>query len=32
MNIVNVNIKDIIPYDKNPRFNDEAVEKNKEGG
>ena len=26
MNIVNVNIKDIIPYDKNPRFNDEAVE------
>lgn len=26
MNIVNVNINDIIPYDKNPRFNDEAVE------
>lgn len=26
MNIVNVNIKDIIPYDKNPRFNDKAVE------
>lgn len=25
MNIVNVNINDIIPYDKNPRFNDEAV-------
>lgn len=26
MNIVNVNINDIIPYDKNPRLNDEAVE------
>mgnify|MGYP001623984320 CR=1 FL=1 len=26
MNIINVNINDSIPYDKNPRFNDEAVE------
>lgn len=26
MNIVNVNIEDIIPYENNPRFNDNAVE------